>query len=345
MGLQLQSLSGNRITKQSTFYVHILSGAESQKAGVAAEAAAESYTFVQAGSQINSKVPSEGVINGVQNSYSSSGTRNTRPHSLAQGTPLDYMYFVDTDQHSVLSNVNKGTLLAAVVSCEYKSNGYDWGVHGIGTRTRTETRSMENHKQGKGGTENRGIFHKYKVGELTTLLTTDFCSFKNFVSENISRDRGLRALTEAMTNTDAAAISAGPQLPASVAFQFRIQAHTSYSVFLKQVFPFLEVKNQVAHMKWIGTPYLKNKTRICGINVNASTSLFVCYQHMKGLGKFAIICAEDLIHEILTAVTTMTSDGIDESNISAVEKGVSVSNWELAASSNPTVNLAQRARQ
>ena len=32
-----------------------------------------------------------------------------------------------------------------------------------------------------------------------------------------------------------------------------------------------------------------------------------------------------------------TSDGID-----AVEKGVSVSNWELAASSNPTGNLAQR---
>ncbi|PWA83075.1 Aspartic peptidase [Artemisia annua] len=60
------------------------------------------------------------------------------------------------------------------------------------------------------------FLRKYNVGELTALLTTDLCSFKNIVSENISRDRVLRALIEAMTNTDAAAISAGPQLPASV---------------------------------------------------------------------------------------------------------------------------------
>ncbi|XP_076918845.1 ABC transporter B family member 28-like [Bidens hawaiensis] len=40
------------------------------------------------------------------------------------------------------------------------------------------------------------FFDKYKVGELTALLTSDLGSFKNIVSENISRDRGFRALTE-----------------------------------------------------------------------------------------------------------------------------------------------------
>lgn len=40
------------------------------------------------------------------------------------------------------------------------------------------------------------FFDRYKVGELTALLTTDLGSLKNIVSENISRDRGFRALTE-----------------------------------------------------------------------------------------------------------------------------------------------------
>ncbi|XP_022012537.2 ABC transporter B family member 28 [Helianthus annuus] len=40
------------------------------------------------------------------------------------------------------------------------------------------------------------FFDKYKVGELTALLTSDLGSFKSIVSENISRDRGFRALTE-----------------------------------------------------------------------------------------------------------------------------------------------------
>ncbi|XP_076915870.1 ABC transporter B family member 28-like [Bidens hawaiensis] len=40
------------------------------------------------------------------------------------------------------------------------------------------------------------FFDKYKVGEFTALLTSDLGSFKNIVSENISRDRGFRALTE-----------------------------------------------------------------------------------------------------------------------------------------------------
>lgn len=35
------------------------------------------------------------------------------------------------------------------------------------------------------------------VGELTALLTSDLGSLKNIVSENTSRDRGFRALSEA----------------------------------------------------------------------------------------------------------------------------------------------------
>ncbi|KAJ7975642.1 ABC transporter family protein [Quillaja saponaria] len=40
------------------------------------------------------------------------------------------------------------------------------------------------------------FFDRYKVGELTGLLTSDLGSLKNVVSENISRDRGFRALSE-----------------------------------------------------------------------------------------------------------------------------------------------------
>ncbi|XP_062074711.1 ABC transporter B family member 28 [Humulus lupulus] len=40
------------------------------------------------------------------------------------------------------------------------------------------------------------FFDRYKVGELTGLLTSDLGSLKNVVSENVSRDRGLRAFTE-----------------------------------------------------------------------------------------------------------------------------------------------------
>nr|GMC61951.1 ABC transporter B family member 28 isoform X1 [Ipomoea batatas] len=41
------------------------------------------------------------------------------------------------------------------------------------------------------------FFDRYKVGELTALLTSDLGSLKNIVSENVSRDRGFRALSEA----------------------------------------------------------------------------------------------------------------------------------------------------
>ncbi|XP_077248610.1 non-intrinsic ABC protein 8 [Tasmannia lanceolata] len=40
------------------------------------------------------------------------------------------------------------------------------------------------------------FFDRYKVGELTGLLTSDLGSLKGVVSENISRDRGLRAFSE-----------------------------------------------------------------------------------------------------------------------------------------------------
>ncbi|BBN69791.1 non-intrinsic ABC protein 8 [Prunus dulcis] len=45
------------------------------------------------------------------------------------------------------------------------------------------------------------FFDRYKVGELTGLLTSDLGSIKSVVSENISRDRGFRALTEASNST------------------------------------------------------------------------------------------------------------------------------------------------
>lgn len=41
------------------------------------------------------------------------------------------------------------------------------------------------------------FFDRYKVGELSALLTSDLGSLKDIVSENISRDRGFRALSEA----------------------------------------------------------------------------------------------------------------------------------------------------
>ncbi|RYR06774.1 hypothetical protein Ahy_B05g074090 isoform A [Arachis hypogaea] len=45
------------------------------------------------------------------------------------------------------------------------------------------------------------FFDKYKVGELTGLLTSDLGSLKDIVSENVSRDRGFRALSEASNST------------------------------------------------------------------------------------------------------------------------------------------------
>lgn len=55
------------------------------------------------------------------------------------------------------------------------------------------------------------FFDRYKVGELTGLLTSDLGSLKNVVSENISRDRGFRALSE-VTGTMCILFVLAPQL-------------------------------------------------------------------------------------------------------------------------------------
>ncbi|KAK7314958.1 hypothetical protein VNO77_33490 [Canavalia gladiata] len=55
------------------------------------------------------------------------------------------------------------------------------------------------------------FFDKYKVGELTGLLTSDLGSLKDIVSENVSRDRGFRALSEVI-GTIFILFSLSPQL-------------------------------------------------------------------------------------------------------------------------------------
>ncbi|XP_052189342.1 ABC transporter B family member 28 [Diospyros lotus] len=55
------------------------------------------------------------------------------------------------------------------------------------------------------------FFDKYKVGELTALITSDLGSLKDIVSENISRDRGFRALSE-VVGTICILFNLSPQL-------------------------------------------------------------------------------------------------------------------------------------
>ncbi|XP_056158803.1 ABC transporter B family member 28 isoform X2 [Syzygium oleosum] len=55
------------------------------------------------------------------------------------------------------------------------------------------------------------FFDRYKVGELTGLLTSDLGSLKGVVSENISRDRGFRALSE-VVGTICILFTLSPQL-------------------------------------------------------------------------------------------------------------------------------------
>lgn len=45
------------------------------------------------------------------------------------------------------------------------------------------------------------FFDRYKVGEITGLLTSDLGSLKDVVSENVSRDRGFRAFSEASNSS------------------------------------------------------------------------------------------------------------------------------------------------
>lgn len=55
------------------------------------------------------------------------------------------------------------------------------------------------------------FFDRYKVGELTGLLTSDLGSIKSVVSDNISRDRGFRALSE-VVGTICILFALSPQL-------------------------------------------------------------------------------------------------------------------------------------
>ncbi|KAH8486361.1 hypothetical protein Peur_070199 [Populus x canadensis] len=55
------------------------------------------------------------------------------------------------------------------------------------------------------------FFDRYKVGELSALLMSDLGSFKDIVSENISRDRGFRAFSE-VTGTICILFALAPQL-------------------------------------------------------------------------------------------------------------------------------------
>lgn len=55
------------------------------------------------------------------------------------------------------------------------------------------------------------FFDRYKVGESTALLTSDLGSLKNIVSENTSRDRGFRALSE-VVGTLSVLFALSPQL-------------------------------------------------------------------------------------------------------------------------------------
>lgn len=55
------------------------------------------------------------------------------------------------------------------------------------------------------------FFDRYKVGEITGLLTSDLGSLKDAVSENVSRDRGFRALSE-VTGTMCILFVLSPQL-------------------------------------------------------------------------------------------------------------------------------------
>ncbi|KAJ6676175.1 ATP-BINDING CASSETTE SUB-FAMILY B [Salix viminalis] len=61
------------------------------------------------------------------------------------------------------------------------------------------------------------FFDRYKVGELSALLTSDLGSVKDIVSENISRDRGFRAFSE-ITGTICILFALAPQLAPILGF-------------------------------------------------------------------------------------------------------------------------------
>ncbi|CAJ2666585.1 ABC transporter B family member 28-like [Trifolium pratense] len=79
------------------------------------------------------------------------------------------------------------------------------------------------------------FFDKYKVGEITGLLTSDLGSLKNIVSENVSRDRGFRALSE-VTGTMFILFTLSPQL-APILGALMIAVSVSIAVYKRSTLP------------------------------------------------------------------------------------------------------------
>ncbi|KAK7364287.1 hypothetical protein VNO80_12827 [Phaseolus coccineus] len=79
------------------------------------------------------------------------------------------------------------------------------------------------------------FFDKYKVGELTGLLTSDLDSLKNIVSENVSRDRGFRALSEVI-GTIFILFSLAPQL-APILGVLMLAVSISIAVYKRSTLP------------------------------------------------------------------------------------------------------------
>lgn len=79
------------------------------------------------------------------------------------------------------------------------------------------------------------FFDKYKVGEITGLLTSDLGSLKDLVSENVSRDRGFRALSE-VTGTLLILFTLSPQL-APILAVLMIAVSISIAVYKRSTVP------------------------------------------------------------------------------------------------------------
>ncbi|XP_058779253.1 ABC transporter B family member 28 isoform X1 [Vicia villosa] len=79
------------------------------------------------------------------------------------------------------------------------------------------------------------FFDKYKVGEITSLLTSDLGSLKNIVGENVSRDRGFRALSE-VTGTIIILFTLSPQL-APILGILMIAVSISIAIYKRSTLP------------------------------------------------------------------------------------------------------------
>ncbi|KEH26584.1 ABC transporter B family member 28 isoform X1 [Medicago truncatula] len=79
------------------------------------------------------------------------------------------------------------------------------------------------------------FFDKYKVEEITGLLTSDLGSLKDLVSENVSRDRGFRALSE-VTGTLLILFTLSPQL-APILAVLMIAVSISIAVYKRSTVP------------------------------------------------------------------------------------------------------------